>query len=107
LVVSVQYLSFFNILLIQKNMLLLCILALVSVVNNVYIQAYKQFYPDDYLNSAVCSHLSASQDVSGKFDFGKVALANGLQQPVVADVWLFVYDCRNRAATRWQTAAAG
>lgn len=34
------------------------------------------------------SHLSARQDVSGQFDLGEVALANGLKQPVVPHVWL-------------------
>lgn len=34
------------------------------------------------------SHLSAGKDVSGQFHFGKVALADGFEQPVVADVRL-------------------
>lgn len=58
------------------------------------------------LNSALCSHLSAGQCVSGQFDFGEVALADGLQQAVVADVRLLVCDGRHRAATWRQTVAA-
>lgn len=50
------------------------------------------------------SHLSARQSVFGQFDFGEVALADGLQQAVVADVRLFVRD--GRAAARRQTVAA-
>lgn len=38
------------------------------------------------------SHLSAGEDVAGKFDLGEVALADGLEQPVVADVRLLVGD---------------
>lgn len=36
------------------------------------------------------SHLSASKDVAGQFDFSKVTLADGLQEPVVADVRLII-----------------
>ena len=36
------------------------------------------------------SHLSAGEDVAGQFDFGEVALADGLEEPVVADVRLIV-----------------
>lgn len=34
------------------------------------------------------SHLSARQDVSGQFDLGEVAFADGLEQPVVPHVGL-------------------
>lgn len=34
------------------------------------------------------THLSAREDVSGQFDLGEVALPDGFQQPVVADVGL-------------------
>lgn len=44
--------------------------------------------------------------MSGQFDLGEVALADGLQQAVVADVRLFVCDGRRGAATWRQTVAA-
>lgn len=36
------------------------------------------------------SHLLARQDVAGQLDLGKVSLADGLEQAVVADVWLLI-----------------
>lgn len=36
------------------------------------------------------SHLSAGQNVSGQFDLGEVALPDGFEQPVVADVGLLL-----------------
>lgn len=36
------------------------------------------------------SHLPARQDVAGQLDLGKVSLADGLEQTVVADVRLLV-----------------
>lgn len=36
------------------------------------------------------TYLSARQDVAGQLDLGKVALADGLEQAVVADVRLLV-----------------
>ena len=36
------------------------------------------------------SHLLACQDVAGQLDLGKVSLADGLEQAVVADVRLLV-----------------
>lgn len=41
-----------------------------------------------YLSSP--SHLFARQDVAGQLDLGKVSLADGLEQAVVADVRLLV-----------------
>lgn len=55
----------------------------------------------------VCSHLSAGQRVSGQFNLGEVALADGLQQAVVADVRLFIRDGRHGAATCRQAVTAG
>lgn len=41
------------------------------------------------LSQRLCpSHLSAREDVSGQFDLGEVALPDGFEQPVVADVRL-------------------
>lgn len=36
------------------------------------------------------THLSAGQYVSCQFDFGKVALADGFEEPVVSDVWFLI-----------------
>lgn len=36
------------------------------------------------------SHLSAREDVARQLDLGEVALSDGLEQPVVADVRLLV-----------------
>ncbi|GAA6074010.1 uncharacterized [Tachysurus ichikawai] len=36
------------------------------------------------------AHLSTCQDVPRQFDLGKIALADGFEQPVVADMWLLV-----------------
>lgn len=55
----------------------------------------------------VCSHLSAGQCVPGQFDFSKVAFADGLQQSIAANVWLFICDGRHGAAAWRQTVTAG
>lgn len=39
----------------------------------------------------VYPHLFPCEDMTSQFDLGKVALANGFQQPVVANVWLLVW----------------
>lgn len=38
------------------------------------------------IRTETCSHLSAGQDVASQFNFSKVALADGFEEPVVADV---------------------
>ena len=45
------------------------------------------------------THLSARQDVAGQLDLGEVALADGLEQPVVPDVRLLVGAQRNGVPT--------
>ena len=52
------------------------------------------------------AHLSARQRMSGQFDFGEVAFADGLQQTVVADVRLFVRERHAGAARRRQAVPA-
>lgn len=50
--------------------------------------------PDSSLCDSGCcpcpAHLSAGEDVSGQFDLGEVALPDGFEQPVVADVRLLL-----------------
>ncbi len=36
------------------------------------------------------AHLSSCENVSSQFDLGKVALADGFEEPVVADMWLLI-----------------
>ena len=40
---------------------------------------------------SVFPHLFPCEDMTSQFDLGKVALADGFQQPVVANVWLLVW----------------
>lgn len=40
------------------------------------------------VGGTAAAHLSAREDVSGQLDLGEVALSDGLQQAVVADVGL-------------------
>lgn len=42
------------------------------------------------MQEALVRYLSASQDVACQLHFRKVALADGLEQPVVADVRMLV-----------------
>lgn len=49
-------------------------------------------------DSDVLAHLSASQRVSGQLDLGEVALADGLGQPVVADMRLLLLGGGRTAA---------
>lgn len=54
------------------------------------------------------AHLFSGEDVSCQFDLGEVAFADGLQQPVVADVRLVVRRGRgDRVPTPWHAGAAG
>lgn len=59
------------------------------------------------VDADVLTHLSTGQCVSGQLDLGKVALANGLGQPVVANVRLLLLGRGSRAATWRQAVAAG
>ena len=51
------------------------------------------------------THLFPRQDMPGQLDLGKVALADGLQQPVVADMWVICW-CGNRVPAAWHAWAA-
>lgn len=54
------------------------------------------------------AHLFPGEDVSGQFDLGEVAFADGFQQPVVADVRLVVRRGRgDRVPTPWHAGPAG
>lgn len=52
-----------------------------------------------------CSHLSASEDVASQFHFSKVALADGFEEPVVADVWVVWARGHGIAAARTEGTA--
>ena len=48
------------------------------------------------------TYLSSCQYMPGQLDFGEVPLANGLEQPVVPDVWLLLRRGRHRVPTSRQ-----
>lgn len=39
-----------------------------------------------YVGAEPCSHLSAGEDVASQLHFSEIALADGFEEPVVADV---------------------
>lgn len=51
-------------------------------------------------------HLSSGEHVACQFDLGEVALADGLEQAVVADMWLLVHAGAERVPAAWQVLAA-
>lgn len=53
------------------------------------------------------SHLLARQDVAGQLDFGKVSLADGFEQSVIADVRLLVGAGSNGVPAPGAQRAAG
>ena len=55
---------------------------------------------------APSAHLSSCEDVPRELDLGEVPLADGLEEPVVADVGVLLSGGQGVSAS-WQAVAAG
>lgn len=58
--------------------------------SNIFIPIMNSFCSTSYAFLLCSTHLSTGQYVPCQFDLGKVSLADGFEQTIVADVWLLI-----------------